>query len=101
MDYFTGYFFAHRPYVYCFFEFKLRYFKNLKMFSVRVKKLSEPIVLWKKATGFSSFYKHFLSYAGWFSGKKRKIVLKIDEVETKCTRQIVIIICVTYEQKNF
>ena len=31
--------------VYCYLEFKLSYFKNLKLFSIRVKELSEPIVL--------------------------------------------------------
>ena len=46
--------------MYCYLEFKLRYLKNLKLFSIRVKELSEPIVCEEKATGFSSFYKHFL-----------------------------------------
>ena len=31
--------------VYCYIEFKLRYLKNLKLSSIRVKELSEPIVL--------------------------------------------------------
>ena len=31
--------------VYCYLEFKLRYLKNLKLFSTRVKELFEPIVL--------------------------------------------------------
>ena len=31
--------------VYCYLEFKLRYLKNLKLFLVRVKELSEPIAL--------------------------------------------------------
>ena len=31
--------------VYCYLEFKLSYLKNLKLFSIRVKELSEPIVL--------------------------------------------------------
>ena len=39
--------FAHRP-VYCYLEFKLRYLKNLKLFSVRIKEWFEPIVLRKK-----------------------------------------------------
>ena len=51
--------FAHRPIVYCYIEFKLRYLKILKLFSIRVKELFEPIVLQKKkkkkATGFSPF----------------------------------------------
>ena len=38
--------------VYCYLEFKLRYLKNLKLFSIRVKELSEPIVLWRKGDGF-------------------------------------------------
>ena len=33
-------------------EFKLSYLKNLKLFSIRVKELSEPIVLWRKGDGF-------------------------------------------------
>ena len=40
--------FAHRLLVYCYIEFKLRYLKNLKLFSIRVKDLFEPIVLQKK-----------------------------------------------------
>ena len=36
---------AHRLLVYCSLEFKLSYLKNLKLFSIRVKELSEPIVL--------------------------------------------------------
>ena len=31
--------------VYCYLEFKLSNLKNLKLFSIRVKELSEPIVL--------------------------------------------------------
>ena len=46
--------------MYCYLEFKLSYLKKLKLFSIRVKELSEPIVLRKKAMGFSSFYKHYL-----------------------------------------
>ena len=38
--------------VYCYLEFKLSYLKNLKLFSIRVKELSEPIVLWRKGDGF-------------------------------------------------
>ena len=37
--------------VYCYFEFKLRYLKNLKLFLIRVE-LFEPIVLRTKADGF-------------------------------------------------
>ena len=46
--------------MHCYLEFKLSYLKNMKLFSIRVKELSEPIVLEEKATGCSSFYKHFL-----------------------------------------
>ena len=46
--------------MYCYLEFKLSYLKNLKLFSIREKELSEPIVCEEKTTGFSSFYKHFL-----------------------------------------
>ena len=53
--------------VHCYLEFKLRYVKNLKLFSIRVKELFEPIVLRKKTivlrkktTGFCSFQKHYL-----------------------------------------
>ena len=38
--------------VYCYLEFKLSYLKNLKLFSIRVKELSEPIVLWRKGDRF-------------------------------------------------
>ena len=31
--------------VYCYIEFKLRYLKNLKLFSIRIKVISAPIVL--------------------------------------------------------
>ena len=30
--------------MYCYLEFKLHYFENLKLFSIRVKELFEPIV---------------------------------------------------------
>ena len=45
----------------------LSYLKNLKLFSIRVKELSEPKFCEEKATGFSSFYKHFLEKPifGW------------------------------------
>ena len=36
---------AHRAIVYCYLKFKLSYLKNLKLFSIRVKQLSDPIVL--------------------------------------------------------
>ena len=64
--------------MYCYLEFILGYLKNLELFSIRVKELSEPIVLWIQATGFSFFITIFLrnqslSDARWFYGKKRKI----------------------------
>ena len=44
------------PIVYCYLEFKLCCHKNLKLLSIRVKELFEPIVCKeKKATDFSSF----------------------------------------------
>ena len=58
--------FSPKAIVYCYHEFKLRYLKNQKLFSIRVKELFEPIVLQKKkkkkkkATGFCSFEKHFV-----------------------------------------
>ena len=44
--------FSPQAIVYCYLEFKLRCLKNLKLFSIRVKELSEPIVLWRKDDGF-------------------------------------------------
>ena len=38
--------------MYCYLEFKLSYLKNLKLFSIRVKELSEPISFVKKGDGF-------------------------------------------------
>ena len=84
--------------VYCYLEFKLRYLKNLKLFSISVKELFEPIVLRKKRQ----------DNARWFYGRKLKIgkenlyLTEIDKFETKCAvLQIITIICVTYEQKDF
>ena len=45
--------------MYCYLEFKLSYLKNLKLFSIRVKELSEPIVLWRKGDGFQLFSQAF------------------------------------------
>ena len=65
--------------MYCYHEFKLRYLKNQKLFSIRVKELFEPIVLQKKRRWvFAPFKSIFLSNrslsnAGWFNAKKRKI----------------------------
>ena len=36
-------------------EFKLRYFKNLKLFSIKVKDLFQPTVLREKSNGFLLF----------------------------------------------
>ena len=38
-------FFCPLAIVFCYLELKLRYLKNLKLFSIRVKELYEPIVL--------------------------------------------------------
>ena len=40
-------------------EFKLSYLKILKLFSIRIKELFEPIVLRKKGDGFLLFLKAF------------------------------------------
>ena len=67
------------PTIYCYLECKKCYLKNLKLFSIRVKELFEPIVLREKGNGFLFFLKAFfsrnrsLSNARWFYGKKRKI----------------------------
>ena len=45
--------------MYCYHEFNLRYLKNLKLFSIRMKELFEPIVLRKKADMFLLFLKAF------------------------------------------
>ena len=42
---------------YCYIEFKQRYLENLKLFSIRVKELSEPIVLLRKGDGRVLFLK--------------------------------------------
>ena len=38
--------------MYGYLKFKLRYLKDLKLFSIRVKELFEPIVLGETTTGF-------------------------------------------------
>ena len=69
---------AFCPYVivYCYLEIKLRYLKNLKLFSIRVKDLFEPIVLGRKADGLLLFLKAFSwesdLWVTWFYGKKCK-----------------------------
>ena len=47
--------FAHRLYCTVTLNSELRYLKNLKLFSIRVKELFEPIVLRKKGEGFLLF----------------------------------------------
>ena len=42
--------------VYCYLEFKL---SNLKLFSITIKELHEPVVLWNKGDGFVLFLKAF------------------------------------------
>ena len=74
--------FAHRLIVYSYLEFKLRCHRNLKLFSIRVKELFEPIVLHtqkKKGDEFLLFLKAFSWETdlwvtlGDFGVKKRKI----------------------------
>ena len=45
--------FCPQTLAYCYLEFKLRYLKNMKLFSIRVKELFEPIVLRKKRRDFA------------------------------------------------
>ena len=51
--------FAHRLLVYCYLDFKLRYLKSLKLFSISVKELFESTVLRKKGDGFLLFLQAF------------------------------------------
>ena len=106
---------AFCPYaiVHCYLEFKLRYIKNLKLFSIRPKELFEPTVLRKKGDRFLPFLKSFsLETDLWvmlgdFMVEKNAnlgweicIYLKIVSVETKCgMRQIIEIMCVTCMQR--
>ena len=70
---------AHRPYCTVTLNSNYSYLKNLKLFTIRVKELSEPIVLWRKGDGFLPLFisiflrNRSLSDARWFYGKKRKI----------------------------
>ena len=41
--------------MHCYLEFKLRYLKSLKLFSIRVKELFKPIVLGEKGNRFLVF----------------------------------------------
>ena len=66
--------------MYCYTEFKIRYLNNLKLFSVGIKELIEPIVLWKKKSRRvfvlfkSTFFRNrSFSNANWFYSKNRKI----------------------------
>ena len=61
--------------MYCYLEFKLRYLKNLKLFSIRVKELFELIVLRRVFALFKSIFlrNRSLSNARWFWCKKCKI----------------------------
>ena len=52
--------------MYCYLEFKLSCLKNLKLFSISVKELFEPIVLRKKGDGF------FVLFWVWFIRKIRR-----------------------------
>ena len=61
--------FAHNAIVY-YLEFKLRYLKNMKLFSTRVKELFDPIVLReKKPTGFNSIFLKALFFFFFFFEK--------------------------------
>ena len=63
--------------MYRYLEFKLHFHKNLKLFSIRIKELFEPIVLHKKKKRRQVLKSIFLrnrslSNARWFYGKKKK-----------------------------
>ena len=65
--------------MYCYLEFKLHYHKNLKLFSISVKELFEPIVLQKKKGRWVfalskafSWEIRSLSNGSWFYSKKCK-----------------------------
>ena len=51
----------------CYFEFKLRYLKNLKLFSIRVKELFEPTVLQKTNKQTNKQTDRFLLFLKAFS----------------------------------
>ena len=65
--------------MHCYLEFKFRYLKALKLFSIRVKELFEPIALEKKRRRVFALFKSIflrnrsLSNARRFYSKKRKI----------------------------
>ena len=54
-----GHNWVHFAHLYCYPEFKLSYLKNLKLFSIRIKEMLEPIVLRNKCDGFLLFLKAF------------------------------------------
>ena len=56
--------------MYCYSEFKLRYLKNLKLFSIREKQLFEPIVLRKKGNVIALFKSISLRNRSLSNGKK-------------------------------
>ena len=81
--------FAHKAIVYCYIEFKLNYFKNLKLFSIRVKELFEHIVFVKKRRRVLTLSKtDLLVTLGDFALKNAKlgreicIKIKVHRVET-------------------
>ena len=102
--------------MYCYTEFKLRYL-NLKLFSVGIKELIEPIVLWgEKADGFLLFLKalspetDLLVTLGDFTVKICKIWKgNMYLTENRFSRNkikygvrwLITIISITYVQKEF
>ena len=71
--------FCPKAIIYCYHEFKLRYLKKQKLFSIWVKELFEPTVLRKKRRWLFALFKSIflrnrsLSNARWFYDKKCKI----------------------------
>ena len=55
--------FCSQTIVNCYLEFKLRYLKNLKLFSIRVKELFTPIVLRRKGDGFLLFLNKLIAFS--------------------------------------
>ena len=100
--------FCPQAMVYCYLEFKLRYLKNLKLFSIRIKELFAPIVCEnKKGDGLLFCLKAFSWETDlWLTlsdftvknskmGREICIQLKIDQVEMNSgVRQIITIISV-------
>ena len=106
--------FCQRPYcIYCYPGFKLGYLKNLKLFSIKSKRIIWVFNFAKKrwcvfALFKSIFLRHqSMSNTRWFCSKTHKIgkgnlyLTKIDWVETKsAVQKIITIIWVTCVQKN-